>query len=109
MYNYTSLHGFRGLPKRHTRGCSSSLDSFCHICGSFVVKSKRHKIADFVKKAYFEYFGIKLGDQDKSWAKHINCHTFCVNGIAEHVMNTGKKTGHYESKEPESKEFSMKV
>ncbi|KRY52804.1 hypothetical protein T03_6142 [Trichinella britovi] len=49
----------------------SSPDSFYHICGSFLVKNKRQKITDFVKKAYFAYFGIKLGYQDKSWAPHI--------------------------------------
>ncbi|KRZ12491.1 hypothetical protein T11_1116 [Trichinella zimbabwensis] len=54
-----------------SRKCLSSPDSFCHICGSFVVKSKRQKITDFVKKAYFAYFGIKLGDQYKTWAPHI--------------------------------------
>ncbi|KRY76823.1 hypothetical protein T4A_5907 [Trichinella pseudospiralis] len=53
-----------------SRKCLSNPDSFFHICGSFVVKSKRQK-TDFVKKAYFAYFVIKLGDQDKTWAPHI--------------------------------------
>ncbi|KRZ79014.1 hypothetical protein T10_10164 [Trichinella papuae] len=70
-----------------SRKCLSSPDSFCHICGSFVVKSKRQKITDFVKKAYFAYFGIKLGDQYKTWAPHIVCHT-CI----EQLRKWSKKT-----------------
>ncbi|KRZ93790.1 hypothetical protein T08_7081 [Trichinella sp. T8] len=50
--------------------------------------SNRQQITDFVKKAYFAYFGIKLGDQDNSWATiHIVCHT-CV----EQLRKRSKKT-----------------
>ncbi|KRZ17239.1 hypothetical protein T11_3011 [Trichinella zimbabwensis] len=45
-------------------------------------KSKRQKTTDFVRKAYFAYFGIKLEDQDKFWAPHIMCHT-CVEQLRE--------------------------
>ncbi|KRZ68203.1 hypothetical protein T10_4186 [Trichinella papuae] len=69
------------------RKCLSSPDSFCHICGSFVVKTKRQKITDFVRKAYFTYFGIKLGAQYKTWAPHIVCHT-CI----EQLQKWSKKT-----------------
>jgi len=30
-------------------------------------------VRDFTKRAYEAYFGIKLGDQDKSWASHKVC------------------------------------
>lgn len=30
-------------------------------------------ITDFVKKVYFAYFDLKLGDQDKVWAPHKVC------------------------------------
>ena len=33
------------------------------------------KITDFVKKAYRDYFGVKLGDQDKPFAPHVCCKT----------------------------------
>ena len=47
----------------------------CYICGDYTVKEQRKPITNFVKKAYFAYFGIRLGDQDKSWAPHIVCKT----------------------------------
>ncbi|KRX93532.1 hypothetical protein T4E_1165 [Trichinella pseudospiralis] len=47
-----------------SRKCLSNPDSFFHICGSFVVKSKRQK-TDFVKKAYFAYFAIAEMEQKK--------------------------------------------
>ena len=33
----------------------------------------RLNVRDFTKRAYKAYFGIKLGDQDKSWAPHKVC------------------------------------
>jgi hypothetical protein len=45
---------------------------FCYICGSFVVR-KTKNITSLVKTAYFAYFGIKLGDQDKLWSPHTVC------------------------------------
>ena len=33
----------------------------------------RFNVRDFTKRAYKAYFGIKLGDQDKSWALHMVC------------------------------------
>lgn len=32
-----------------------------------MVKEKRKTVSAFVKKAYLAYFGIKLGNQDKTW------------------------------------------
>ncbi|KRZ59901.1 hypothetical protein T02_1197 [Trichinella nativa] len=73
-----------------SRKCLSSPDSFCHIFGSFVMKSNMQKITDIVNKAYFAYFGIKLGDQDKSWATiHIVCHT-CVEQLRKWSNKTLK-------------------
>ena len=37
-------------------------------------------IDSFVKKLYFSYFQLKVGDQDKSFAPHIACNT-CVEGL----------------------------
>ncbi|GFV28546.1 uncharacterized protein TNCV_3984971 [Trichonephila clavipes] len=36
----------------------------------------------FKKKVYFAYFGIKLGDQDKSWAPHVVC-SVCVEELRQ--------------------------
>ena len=53
-----------------SRGCINSPDCFCHICGTYTVKKQQRNISDFVKKVYIAYFGVRLGDQDKSWAPH---------------------------------------
>ncbi|GFY01890.1 protein KIAA0100 [Trichonephila clavipes] len=34
------------------------------------------------KKVYFAYFGIKLGDQDKTWAPHVVC-SLCVEELRQ--------------------------
>ena len=34
---------------------------------------QRLPITEFMKKAYLEYFEVKLGDQDKKWAPHKVC------------------------------------
>ena len=36
-------------------------------------------ISDFVKKAYFVYFKLKMGDQDKSRAPHNLCESYFEN------------------------------
>ena len=60
--------------------CIHDPDHFCYICGSFTPPKQRKNITDFVKKAYHAYFGIKLGDQDKSWAPHVACRS-CVESL----------------------------
>ena len=45
-----------------------------------MLKKQQRNITDFVKKVYFAYFGMKLGDQDKSWAPHQVC-SACVTGL----------------------------
>lgn len=56
-----------------TRGCVISPNSFCYICDEFTIKSQQRNISDFVRKVYFAYFKLKLGDQDKPWAPHKVC------------------------------------
>lgn len=55
------------------RKCVNSPDSFCYICGEYTVLKQQLNITDFVKKVYFAYFGLKLGDEDKVWAPHKVC------------------------------------
>ena len=64
----------------HRRQCLQSPQKFCYICGSYVFDSKVRKIDSFVKKLYFSYFQLKVGDQDKCFAPHIACNT-CVDGL----------------------------
>jgi len=59
-----------------TRGCKRSADSFCYICGYFIrVRAKKHAIKEPSKihEAYKAYFGMSIGDQDKTWAPHVTC------------------------------------
>ena len=50
-------------------------DSFCYICSKFVFKGNRKSIDEFYMKAYYTYFKIKLGDEDKIWAPQIICNS----------------------------------
>lgn len=65
-----------------SRGCANSPDSFCYICGTYTVKKQQRNISDFVKKVHFVYFGIKLGDQEKSWAPPKVC-SVCVEELRQ--------------------------
>ena len=55
------------------RQCRNHPDVFCYICGEHVLEKYRFYVRDFTKKAYKAYLGIKLGDQEKSWAPHKVC------------------------------------
>jgi hypothetical protein len=35
-----------------------------------MIKKHQQNITGFIRKVYYAYFGVKLGDQDKSWAQH---------------------------------------
>jgi len=72
----------------HRRQCLQSPQKFCYICGSYVFDTKVRQIDSFVKKLYFSYFQLKVGDQDKSFAPHIACNT-CVEGL--HYWYDGKR------------------
>ena len=48
-------------------------DRFCYICGNVVLPKRQAKIIDFVKKAYCDYFRVKLGDQDTLFITHVCC------------------------------------
>jgi hypothetical protein len=39
----------------------------------------------FIRIVYYTYFGVKLGDQDKSWASHKVCY-----GCVEDLMKWSK-------------------
>jgi hypothetical protein len=59
-----------------TRGCKYPPDAFCYICGEFIKeRAKKYLIKTSVKMchAYHAYFGMPVGDQDKTWAPHFTC------------------------------------
>jgi hypothetical protein len=39
----------------------------------------RLKITGFIRKVYYAYFGVELGDQDKPWAPHTVCYVCAEN------------------------------
>ena len=58
------------------RSCKISSDCFCYVCGYYInPRQMKHKIIPETKffEAYEAYFGMKMGDQDKSWAPHFCC------------------------------------
>ena len=56
-----------------SRGCTNSVDSFCYICGEFIIKKYQRDITENIKKLFKLYFGCRLGDEDKKWAPPIIC------------------------------------
>ena len=62
--------------------CKNNPDRFCYICGNVVFPYHQAKITAFVKKAYRDYFRVKVGDQDKPFTPHICCKT-CVEKLGE--------------------------
>ena len=53
-----------------------SHNGFCYVCGVFVnVKSVKYTIVEgnFYCSTYKAYFGVQVGDQDKSWVPHMVC------------------------------------
>lgn len=74
------MASMRNTSSFNKRQCKNSPDSFCYICGSFLVKKQKQNITETVKKLYNEYFMMKLGDQDKVWAPHVVCRT-CVEAL----------------------------
>jgi uncharacterized protein (DUF2237 family) len=53
-----------------------------------MTKKRQRNITGFIRKVYYAYFGVKLGDQDKSWAPHKVCYV-CVEDLRK--WSKGKK------------------
>ena len=61
-----------------SRGCVTSPDLFCYVCGYFTDLSHRKTFSPLLKKAYELYFDSKV-DIGKSWAPRFICLTCSVN------------------------------
>ena len=72
-----------------SRGCATCPYNFCYICGEFTTKKHHRNITDFVKKSYYAYYGVKLGDQDKAWAPHKVC-SICIEELTQWTKYTKK-------------------
>lgn len=55
------------------RICSIDPNKFCYICGEYIFQENRRLISEDVRSSYFNYFGINLEDEGKSWVPHIVC------------------------------------
>jgi hypothetical protein len=53
-----------------------------------MIKKHQYNITGFMRKVYYAYFGVKLGDQNKSWAPHKVC---CAGVEDLRKWSTGKK------------------
>ena len=71
------------------RVCVNSADNFCYICGEFTISSQKRVLTTRTRKAYHQYFGCKVGDQDKPWAPHICCNS-CVTSLNEWLKKKRK-------------------
>lgn len=69
------------------RMCVNKPDVFCYVCGEYTLAPNRNNVTTFIKSVYYAYFGIKLGDQDKSWAPHMVCKR-----CTEHLRQWSKGT-----------------
>ena len=70
-----------------SRASVNDTNSFCYACDQFTITRNCKEIDNFYKKAYFAYFNVKLGYQDKPWAPHYVCNT-----CKEHIQHwTGGK------------------
>ena len=59
-----------------SRGRLQPVYAFCYVRGQFIKTRARKysvKACRMMCEAYEEYFGMPVGDQDKSWAPHFKC------------------------------------
>ena len=72
------------------RKCCNEPGIFYYICGCFTLPPQRRNINSFIKKIYLAYFGVPLGDQDKSWVPHQVC-TTCVETLRSWLQGKNDK------------------
>ena len=58
------------------KSCQNRPDIFCYICVEYTLVPNRNPVTTFMKQTYHAYFGMKLRDQDKSWAPHVVCKSY---------------------------------
>ena len=51
--------------------CKNNPDRLCYIFGNVFLRNSQAKITVFVKKAYSDYFGVKLRDVDNPFATQV--------------------------------------
>jgi hypothetical protein len=53
-----------------SRGCVNAPNCVYYICGEFMIKKHKRNIKGFIRKLYYAYFSVKLGDQDVMGSTH---------------------------------------
>jgi hypothetical protein len=71
-----------GCVNMSSGGCVNSPNCFCYFCGQRMIEKHQRNITGFIINGYYTYFGVKLGDQGKSWAAHEVCYV-CVEDVRE--------------------------
>lgn len=56
----------RSKDKIMSQKCLNNPDAFCYIREKFTIVKSSLNISDFTKKLYHMYFGVKLGEHDKT-------------------------------------------
>jgi len=60
------------------RSCKEDPNNFCYVCGKHIKHNAEKRKIDLCSgysKSYELYFGMKICDQEKSWAPHFICGT----------------------------------
>ena len=52
------------------RHCVNDPNCFCYICREYIFGGERMAITELIKRRYYSYFQLKVGDQEKSFAPH---------------------------------------
>lgn len=48
------------------RSCKNYLDSFCHMCSEFTLKTQQNTLTDLFTGAYQLYFGFAIDERNKN-------------------------------------------
>src|SRR6218665_1799872 len=68
-----------------SRGSLHPADAFCYVRGQFIkTKARKYSMKACRKmcEAYKTYYGMPVGDQDKSWAPHFTCE-YCTKTLED--------------------------
>ncbi|ESN97698.1 hypothetical protein HELRODRAFT_177753 [Helobdella robusta] len=76
--------------KKSNRSCLNEPDNFCYICGQFTPRDQRKNLSNRIKIAYYHYFGVKVADQERTWAPHICC-SVCYVGLTQWLNGKRKQ------------------
>ena len=79
LQNCSNVFNFFLFFLQMPRKCVDEVDSFCYICRKITFALRKRNMTALIRKAYHLYFGCKIGDQDKSWARPICCNICATN------------------------------